>query len=93
MYIITGLMTMVGAIISEIMIVYVGIPKPDPSIKQKSVPFKISYSLNYYLPGGSEVKSVSVRGLAFIVIHFIVNFVMDVMFIYTTMWVAVSSNA
>lgn len=33
-----------------------------------------------------------VRGLGYLGVHFVVNFVMDVMFIYTTMWIAVSES-
>lgn len=91
-YMITGVLTLFGAILCFLLISYVGIPKPDPSLKSKSKSFKILYSLNYYLPGWSELKSMSVRGLCFLGVHFIVYFVMDVMFIYTTMWVAVSES-
>ena len=35
---------------------------------------------------------MSVRGLSYLGVHFIVTFVMDVMFIYTTMWIAVSES-
>ena len=52
-YMITGFLTLFGAIICFVIISYVGIPKPDPSFKSKSKSFKISTSLNYYLPGWS----------------------------------------
>lgn len=50
-YLITGFITLIASILCYIIISSAGIPKKEPEIKVKSIPLKISYSINYYLPG------------------------------------------
>jgi hypothetical protein len=52
-YNINGILTLLSAIIFYAMVAYSGLPKRDPEIKPKPVSYRISYSLNYYLPGFS----------------------------------------
>ena len=84
-------MTFFCAILFYFLISFSGIPKSDPEIKPKSASMRVSMSPNYYLPGLSELRYLSLRGIGILAIHFIMIFVSDVMFIYTVMWVAGSN--